>query len=218
MKALKIIVKILLCILVIAGCVAGGYALCLYTQPKPEPIKTDPTEVITKEYKADTKVLEATLKNASELTTINYLYTGNTVFTDKGVKFISRSDFSMKYNAIARIGINLEKVKIKADDENKLIIIEIPKAEVLNVDLQEDTISFYDEKFALFNMDEREDAAKAIDLAEKDVQEKIGKTPETFSVIESANNQAALLVQGILANAIPEGYQMKPILPEEKAQ
>lgn len=208
-KEFKIVLKVVICVLVIIGSVAGGYALRYYTAPKSEPVKNEPTDFVTNEYKADTKILESTLKNASELTAINYLYVGETTFVDKGVKFISRSDFSMRYNAIARIGIDLEKVKIEADDEKKVILINIPKAEVLDADLQEDTINFYDEKFSLFNMDEREDSAKAIDLAEKDVQEKIGTTPETYSVIESANNQAGILVQGILANVIHDGYTME---------
>lgn len=208
-KKFNKIVKIILCTLVSLACLVGGFFIGRYTAPKPELVKNEPTDFVTNEYKADTKILESTLKSASELTAINYLYVGETTFVDKGIKFISRSDFSMRYNAVARIGIDLEKVKIEADDEKKVISINIPKAEVLNADLQEDTINFYNEKFALFNMDEREDSAKAIDLAEKDVQKKIGTTPETYSVIESADNQAGILVKGILANVIPDGYTIE---------
>ena len=67
------------------------------------------------------------------------------------------------------------------------------------------TIKYFDEKFALFNVDEKEDANKAVVLAENSVKEEAIKT----GILELADKQSATLIEGLLSKAIPEGYTLK---------
>ena len=157
------------------------------------------------EQKVDTEMLINTLQESSELTTAKLNYTGMTKFKDKGVAFINKADFTMVYKATARIGIDVKDVKVTADDIKKIVYITIPKAEVQDVKVEASSIQYFDEKFALFNVDEKEDGNKAIALAEEEAKKEIDK----MGGLDMADNQAATLIKGILANAIPDGYKIE---------
>lgn len=157
------------------------------------------------EEKVDTEMLINTLQESSELTTAKLNYTGMTKFKDKGVAFINKADFTMVYKATARIGIDVKDVKVIADDIKKIVYITIPNAEVQDVKVEASSIQYFDEKFALFNVDEKEDGNKAIALAEEEAKKEI----EKMGGLDMADNQAATLIKGILANAIPDGYKIE---------
>lgn len=157
------------------------------------------------EEKIDSNYLINTLREASELTTAELNYTGLSQFTDSGIKFINRSDFRMIYKATARIGIRVEEVRIELDKANKTIDVYIPKAEVLDVKVDSSSIEYFDENFAVINYNEKEDANKAIVLAEEEARIEINK----MGGLQMADNQAEALIKGILINAIPSGYTIE---------
>lgn len=154
------------------------------------------------EKKVDTSYMVTLLTESSELTTAKLHYTGMSEFEDTGIAFINRSNFIMVYEATARIGVNVKDVKVRADDINKTIVVSIPKASVQEVNVDTSTIKYFDEEFALFNVDQKEDSNAAIALVEEEALNEI----EEMGVLEMADTQAASLIKGILANAIPDGY------------
>ena len=111
----------------------------------------------------------------------------------------------MTYEANARVGIDLEEVEIEVDNPNKLVTLSIPKAEILDVKIDPNKIKYYDTKFALFNVNEKEDGNKAQALAE----EQAYKDLTEMGVLESANEQALTLIKGLLQNAVPSDYEYK---------
>lgn len=154
------------------------------------------------EKKVDTTYLIGMIQESSELTTAKLTYTGMSEFEDTGVGFINKSNFTMVYEATARIGIDVKEVKVKADDINKQILVSIPQASVQEVHVDTQSIKYFDEKFSLFNVDQKEDSNEAIALAEEKALTEI----QEMGVLEMADTQAASLIKGILANAIPDGY------------
>ncbi|MGN1121201.1 MAG: DUF4230 domain-containing protein [Eubacteriales bacterium] len=157
------------------------------------------------EPSVDTEYLYAQLSKASELTAAKLNYTGMTEYKDSGIAFINKSDFIMVYRATVRAGINLDEIKISANDVEKVIYLDIPKAQIQEVKVDPSTIKYFDEKFALFNVNEKEDGNKAIALAEEAAAEEAAN----MGVLELADTQAETLIKGILANAIPDGYEIK---------
>lgn len=152
----------------------------------------------------DTRYIIAKLEKSSELTTAKLKYTGVTFFKDKGISFINKSDFAMVYDATARAGIDVKNIKVEIKETLKTIIISIPKAEILDVKIDVNTIKYYDEKFALFNINEKQDANKAIAQAEKEAK----KYYEELGVLEMADNQAETLVKGLINDLIPSNYKL----------
>ena len=152
--------------------------------------------------KVDAELLMSTLKESSELTTAKLHYTGKVRYEDEGVKFLTRGDYTMLYEATARIGIDVEKIEITVNDREKIVYVKIPQAEVQDVKVDADSIEYFDEGFALFNDDKKEDANKGIALAEKEAAKEIKK----IGGLEMADKQAEALIKGLLVNAIPKGY------------
>lgn len=167
--------------------------------------------VSSKKAKVDTQLLISTIEKSSELTTSKLTFTGYAEYTDTGVTFLTKSNFKMIYKATARIGIDIKDVKIDKKIIDKKIVVRIPKAEVLDVKIIQgkdkdgkEYMRFFDEKFALFNVDGKEDVNTAVALAEKSAIKEI----EQMGSLKMADEQSAVLIKGILANAIPNGYEI----------
>ncbi len=158
-----------------------------------------------KTSEVDTTYLGAKLEKASELTTTKLTYDGFTKYTDTGVKVINRSDFLMVYTATARAGIDVKEIIIESDKISKTIKITLPKAKILEVKVDPSTIKYYDTKLALFNFDSREDANDAQALAEKEAKKEL----EKMGILDSANEQAEVLIRGLIQESIPSDYKLK---------
>lgn len=162
--------------------------------------------VITYNYapETDTTSLNKLLSEASDLTTAKLNITNITEYKDEGIKILNRSDFIMVYDATVWAGIDMEKIEIVPDDLNKVIYVSIPKATIQDAKVDSSTIKYFDEKFSLFNVNEKDDANNAVALAEKSVKEEAVKT----GILELADKQSATLIEGLLSEAIPEGYKL----------
>lgn len=160
---------------------------------------------VNREEELDIKYIMGKLETASELTTAKLTYTGFAKYKDGGISIINRSDFLMIYEATARAGIDVKKIKIEQDKIEKIVWITIPKAEILDVKVNSNDITYYDEKFALFNFDSKEDSNKAIVKAEEDAKEKIGN----MGILEMADTQAETLIKGLIQDSIPNKYKIK---------
>lgn len=156
-------------------------------------------------HSVDSTLLLSTIKESSELTTAKITFTGMSEFKDTGVVFINRSDFNMVYNATVDIGLDLEKVEVKLNKLNKTITVLLPHTSVLDVNIDFDSIKYFDEHFSIFNVDKKDDANEANSLAEKEAKKEISK----MGVIDLADEQAKALIENILINAIPKGYEIE---------
>ena len=156
-------------------------------------------------YEVDTEYLMTKLQKSSELTTAKLEYTGFTNFKDKGILILNRSDFLMVYTATARAGIDIKNVKVDADKMKKIIWLTIPKAEILDINVDPKKITYYDEKFALFNVDQKEDSDRAQAMAEDEAKKELSK----MGILKMADDQAETLIKGLLQGSIPEDYKIK---------
>ena len=152
----------------------------------------------------DTVFLKNVLTKSSELTTAKLKITGLSEYHDEGIYIFNRSDFTMCFTATIRAGINFENVKIDSDPIQKKIFIEIPNAEIFDAKVDPNDLRFYGTGFALFNVNEKEDLAKALSLAEEDAKKEASNT----GILELANQQSETLIRGILSNTIPKGYTL----------
>lgn len=155
--------------------------------------------------KIDTTYLVSTLEKASELTTSKLTYTGMSKFEDSGIPFITKSNFIMVYKATARAGIDMQEVNIAVDNLSHTVHITVPKAKVLDVKVDASSIQFFDTKFALFNVNEKEDGVKAISLAEEEAIKEVAN----MGILEMADEQSVMLIKGIIQDAVSEKYKIE---------
>lgn len=166
-------------------------------------------------YQAEAKVtseqLNLMLSEESELTSAKLNGKGYSIYEDEGLPIISKSDFLMTYEYTVRAGIDVKKIETKVYDNKSEVVITIPKAEIQDIKVEPESIDLYDEDFALFNTNEREDMLKAQTEAEKHALEDAKET----GILEYANQQAEKLIKGIVADAIPEDYKLIIKVSEE---
>lgn len=145
------------------------------------------------------------LLKSKELTTTKLKYAGIVEYKDNGIFFITKANFVMSYEADARIGIDVDKVGIDVDNINKIVWLKIPKAQIQDINVDESKIKYYNEKFAIINLDEKEDANKAIALAEEQAKKELKKN----NITKEADEQAFQIIKDILDQAVPSDYKIK---------
>lgn len=173
---------VILALMVGAG--AGFYGHARYSAPK-EPELTS-------------AFVSGKLEAVSELTTARLTYTGLIKYSEGKIPFLTQNSFSMIYTARVRAGIDLGRAEIEIGEEQ--VVITLPECEVQSIDIDEGSIEFYDEHWALFNRTEKEDVIDTISAAREDVQEKA----DLESLLKSADLQTRQLVTELLEDEIGE--------------
>ncbi len=161
-------------------------------------------KTINKKESADFTYLNQLLEKSSELTSAKLKITGIEEYKDAGTMIINRSDFTMVYTATIRAGVELKEVKVEPNNITKEIIITMPKAKVFDCHVNQEDIKYFDEKFALFNVDSKEDVNKACALAEQDGI----KEAEQTGILEFAETEAEYVIKDILTPALPKDYKL----------
>ena len=96
---------------------------------------------------------------------------------------------------LKRAGIDINEVDVNVNKET--IVIKLPKADVLDVKIVPESIKFYDEKYALFNWEDKEDTVAAVKAAEEDVR----ATIEVQELCERACEQSKMLIEALIFDA-----------------
>lgn len=152
----------------------------------------------SKQPKITSTYISEKIQTASDLTTAEMVYHGLITYSDGEIPFLTRKQFSMIYSAKVRAGVDFSKIKVDVTKDK--VVIEIPDAEIQSIDVDSDSIEFYDEQFALFNWTEKEDITDTISAAREDVRTKA----DVESLVQKADEQTAVILQGILSSSIGE--------------
>ena len=161
--------------------------------------------IYNKNKKIDTTYLTAKLEKSSELTTAKLTFKGIYEYDDEGIAVINKSNFVMVYEATARAGIDVKEVKIEQDDFKPIVWVTIPKAKVLDIKVDTNSIKYLKTDFTLLNTNPKEDANKANSLAEKDAKTEV----EQMGILEAADQQAEALVKGLIQDIVPKKYEIQ---------
>lgn len=150
------------------------------------------------------EILQEQLESCSDLATAKLSYRGVVSFEEGSIPLINKKNFLMVYSAEIRAGVDLSEASIVIDGQN--IIVTLPEATIQVVDIDSDSIEFYDESFALFNGQDMEDVVEALTLAQEDAEEQI----DMDALLEEATEQAQLLVETLLSpfELMDDGYEI----------
>lgn len=138
------------------------------------------------------------LENASDLISAKMIYNGIVNYNNKGIIFINKDAYAMTYRAELTAGIDMKKVKIKVTDDK--VIVNIPKSTIKTINVDEKSIGFYDESFALFKVNQKQGLLDAISKAKKDVQKK----GDIDALLKRADQQTKVIFKAMLENNIQD--------------
>ena len=177
---LKKILAILITLLIGAAAAAGGmYYLHMKNQPH-----------------VDAKGLMERLEEASELTVAKNYYTGIVRFAEGSIPLINKNGFTMKYEAEIDAGFNLEEVTIDVTDD--AVTVTVPPAEIQSINIDPDSLEFYDNKVSLIKTDRKEATKKALQEAKKDAEANASRK----GLLEEADKRAEVIFKGILEGGV----------------
>lgn len=146
--------------------------------------------------KVTTSVIMERINETSELTSAKMICTGLINYSDNKIPFINEDAFSMTYSASIQAGFNLDNASVKVT-HNK-VKLTLPDAEILNISIDEDSLNFYDNKFALFKDDSKQDVVTAMKQAKKDIEKK----SEIEDLKKSAKKHTKLLFNKLFTDSI----------------
>ncbi|HIW76662.1 MULTISPECIES: DUF4230 domain-containing protein [Gordonibacter] len=136
--------------------------------------------------------IQEQLTNASELATAKLEYRGLVRYENGEIDFINKKGFTMVYDAEIRAGVDLSQASV--DVNGHTITVRLPAAQLLGVEIDPDSLEFYDSTFALFNWENKQDTAEALKAAHSDAEGKVNQT----DMLTQADEQARTLVENLL--------------------
>ncbi|WP_080797080.1 DUF4230 domain-containing protein [Arabiibacter massiliensis] len=136
--------------------------------------------------------IQEQLSNCSELATAKLEYRGLVRYEQGDIDFINKKAFSMVYDAEVRAGVDLSQASV--DISGNVVTVRLPAAKMLGVEIDPESIEFYDSSFALFNWENRQDTTEALKLAQQDADGKVDQT----DMLAEATEQAHTLVENLL--------------------
>ncbi len=200
----KIMIFVVVCLLLVAAI----YYLALQLQNAKEDARLAreaekaaklAAEEAAKAPKIDFEALEQRLESVAELTTAELYYQGIIRYQDGKIPYLTQKAFSMLYTAKVRAGVDASQITMRVTDTT--VYVTIPNAVIQSVEVDPDSIQFYDNKAALLNWTKKEDAIDAVKAARMDVEANSDLMNELKT---KANDELRALVSGFLEGQIGE--------------
>ncbi len=164
----------------------------LYDNEEPEPVE----EIVT----VDTEVISDGLREMGVLVTEEYFFTQveNRTSQKKWGFFTSEASLAFSYDGTVSAGIDCNDIEIDKDDENKTITISIPKASILDVNIDHDSFKKLEESNGLWNKIDMDDYNDAI----IDFKNAARKKATEKGVVEKADEGARRMIESFVNSLV----------------
>lgn len=158
------------------------------------------TTVVEEIVTVDTEIIADGLREMGTLITEEYYFTQLEKYkkTEKVWIFKSEASTAYSYDGVVTAGIDCNEIGIEKDDEIKTITISIPKASILNVDIDPNSFQMYEEKNGLWSKFNINDYNKSlIEFEEAGKKKALEK-----GIIEKADESAKKMVESFVNSLI----------------
>lgn len=143
-----------------------------------------------------TAYISGKINGASELTTAEMLYSGLIIYSEGEIPLLTKKGFSMRYTANIRAGIDFSEIGIKITDSK--VVVKVPEASIQSIDVEPDSIEFYDERYALFNWTDKNDVVDAISISKEDAT----AHADVEELLKRAYRQTGNVIKNILEGSV----------------
>ncbi len=150
------------------------------------------------EEEISSSFIESRLSECSDLTTCRLEYVDLVKYSSGTIPLMTKKSFTMIYQANIRAGVDLSLAKVHVSP--KKVTVKLPETVIQFIDIDTDSLRFYDEHFALFNWTEKEDIATAMRLAKEDVE----KNADLDRLVNQARSQAETVVRQFVGQIVKD--------------
>ena len=184
---LTIIVVMLFAFFVAGLGIFVGYKLFHKEEKKPE---------ITSAF------ISSKIDEVSDLTSAEMTYNGVIYYKEGDIPFITQKSYTMSYTAEIRAGIDVSEVKVNV--VGNTVVVKLPETEIQSINVDPNSVNFYDESHALFNWDNKKDGVEAIKNAEADVE----ANADLQELKSKATKNSKEIIENIIKDAVDEDTQI----------
>ncbi len=158
-----------------------------------------------KDKRYNTSTVLSKIVHIQELATVKYNYAGVIGYKDNFKILninvpLTDKYFLLKYDGYLKAGVDFNRIKVNINGEN--VHVSMPKAQIFDIVIDENSIKVYDESENAFNPIKIQDYNKAL----MDEKETMRQDAIKQGVLNDANRQAELAVKSLL-----EGMGFKKI-------
>lgn len=177
----------------------------LYEDRNIEPVE----EIVT----IDTEVISDGLREMGTLVTEEYFFTQveRRTSTKKWTVFTSEATLAFSYDGTVTAGIDCNEIDVSKDEENRTITISIPKADIINVDIDHESFKKLEEKNGLWNKIDMTTFNESI----IDFENAAKKKATEKGVIEKADESAKRMIESFV-NSLIDSSEYKVVFEIKK--
>ena len=163
--------------------------------------------IIQEEVLVSGETVESGIKAIGELCTAEYYYTHVEVEESRAqINLIitqfhlpgTTSSFIYQINGKVLAGINFENVVVDVDNDNKVVNITLPHAEVITSEIDTDSYKVFSEKNNIFNPIQVDNVMETYDHVDQDEKSKAIEA----GLLSRAEDNAVTLLNGFVSNLI----------------
>lgn len=218
MKAWKkfLLVVILMVLSGVAAVIGMRYWQMRNAETKDTVNKLEEILDIKEEVVVTGEMIRESLSDIGELATEEYSFTQVETYDSqkerKGIKIpFTKTSFVYSYDGTIKAGIDFGKVQVTKDGVEKLVVITLPKAEILSTEIDYDSFQVYDEKTSIFNPVSVTDVNDSnADLVDRAVEKALDK-----GVLKKAEDNAKTVVKEFVEKVGNlDGYDVKVVVGE----
>jgi hypothetical protein len=157
-----------------------------------DPIVTIPEYEDNTKVTTDFSIIQDGLCDMGFLITEEYSFEAIETYTkDKKIAFLtSEATFSYSYEGVVEAGVNFSDITVDVNEETKEIEITVPKSEIKDISIDEDSFKKFEEEDHLWNRLELEDYNEA----QKDFKKRAIEKAEERGVLEKADENAKKVI------------------------
>ena len=137
--------------------------------------------IVSAQDKSEPEIITAS--TLEKIIKIKEFYTATAVYNGiaevKNEKNEKKTDYYIAYEADVKAGVRLDEVSFSIDRNNKEIIVTVPEIEILEIDLDENSLEFM---FVKEKADEISELGNAIKACNDDIETEVQQTPEIFEL------------------------------------
>jgi hypothetical protein len=163
------------------------------------------------------QILYSEINDIGELATVEYLFTDAAKYSESmqydgwDIPFTEKS-FVLKWNGVIKAGVDLKRIRITVDEENKNITVSMPAAKILSYEVDNDSIEVLDERDNIFNSISVDDKTRFDATTEDAMKQRAIKN----GLLNKAQENAEVIIKRLLTTdpAIGSRFHINFIIEE----
>lgn len=108
------------------------------------------------------------------------------------------SKYIYSYDGVVKAGLDFSKIEVRVDDANRVVTVLLPEIEILDVNIDNNSLKIYDESQSIFTPLHIAD----VNEAQIELKEQVRQTAIDNGILEEAEKNARTIIGGFLSGTM----------------